>query len=73
MHNNPIARYHNYRLVLANALPACMAIDGFVVTDEELAVKCFREAVKHKKLDDSIMPDRHAVALIKQHLARPRE
>ena len=36
VHSNPIANYHNYRLVLANALPAVMAIDGFVITDEEL-------------------------------------
>ncbi len=48
----------------------CDSVEG---ADEELAVRCFREAVKHKKLDDSIMPDRHAVALIKQHLAQGRE
>jgi hypothetical protein len=40
--------------------------------DEELAMKCFREAVKCKKLDDSIVLDQHAVTLIKQHLGRAR-
>lgn len=40
--------------------------------DEELAMKCFREAVKCKKLDESIVLDQHAVTLIKQHLGRAR-
>ena len=40
--------------------------------DEEIAMKCFREAVKCKKLDDSIVLDQHAVTLIKQHLGRAR-
>ena len=35
-------------------------------------MKCFREAVKCKKLDDSIVLDQHAVTLIKQHLGRAR-
>ena len=36
VHTTPIAKYHNYRLVLANAVPSLRAIDSYVVTDEEL-------------------------------------